>query len=123
MQVIKNEQVICIDVDDTLVLHKRVEAGDTVVSFKDPYDGTARQLVVHMPHAKILRDRKARGATIVVWSQSGWAWAEAIVAAMGLQACVDFVASKPIAYIDDKPVEQWMAERIYLEPGSNYGKY
>lgn len=123
MQVIKNEQVICIDVDDTLVLHKANVVGDSTVLFKDPYDDSIRKLVVHEPHVKILRDRKARGATIIVWSQSGYQWAEAIVRALGLEDCVDFVASKPIAYIDDKPVQDWMAERIYLDPASNYGKY
>lgn len=123
MQVIKSEQVICIDVDDTLVMHQRAGPGDSVVTFLDPYDKTPRRLVVHEPHVKILMDRKARGATIIVWSQSGYQWAEAIIVALGIQKYVDFIASKPVAYIDDKPVQDWMAERIYLSPASNYGKY
>lgn len=122
MKVIKSEQVICIDIDDTLVMHRKPGPNDMVLTFVDPYDGTARTLVKHQPHIKILRDRKARGATIVVWSQSGYQWAEAIVRALALDDVVDFVLSKPVAYIDDKPVEEWMAERIYLPFDSNYGK-
>lgn len=123
MQVIKSEQVICVDIDDTLVLHKRGAPRDVIVNFIDPYDGTERFLVMHEPHVKILKDRKARGAVIVVWSQSGYAWAETVIKAMGLEPYVDFIMSKPIAYIDDKPVTEWMAERIYLQPDSNYGKF
>jgi hypothetical protein len=122
MQVIENEQVICVDVDDTLVLHKKSIKGDRTICITDPYDGSQRYLVVHTGHVKILKDRKSRGATIVVWSQNGWAWAKAVVVALNLQDNVDLIASKPIAIVDDKPASDWLAERIYLQPDSLYGK-
>lgn len=122
MKVIRSEQLLCVDVDDTLIMHKKAKKGDTVVCFTDPYDGSQRYVVVHKPHVKILKDRKRRGATIVVWSQSGFQWAEAVVVALKLQAHVDFVASKPVAIMDDKPASDWLAERIYLNPDSLYGQ-
>lgn len=122
MKVINSEQIICIDVDDTLVMHAKAKKRDNLVHITDPYDGFQRCLVMHVPHIKILKDRKARGATILVWSQSGHAWAEAVICALGLQDYVDYVLSKPTAYIDDKKVQDWMAERIYLEPDSLYGR-
>lgn len=122
MLVNKNEQVIFVDCDDTLVMWKKAKKGEKVIAFTDPYDATQHYVVPHIPHIKILKDRKARGATIIVWSQSGWAWAEAIVKALDIGQSVDMVMSKPVAYIDDKPVEEWMAERIYLGSESMYGR-
>jgi predicted phosphatase len=122
MLIIKSEQVICVDIDETLIMHKKAKKKDLVVNFTDPYDGTLRYVVVHKPHVKILKDRKRRGATIIVWSQSGYQWAVAVVKALQLQDYVDFVASKPVAIIDDKPASDWLAERIYLPHDSLYGQ-
>lgn len=123
MKVIASEQLICVDVDDTLIKWAKAKKSDTVVAFTDPYDGSQHYVSVHKPHVKILKDRKRRGATIVVWSQSGYKWAEAVVKALQLESYVDFVASKPIAIIDDKPASDWLAERIYLDPSSKYGQF
>ena len=122
MTVIRSEQIICFDVDQTLILHRTAKKKDKIVAVTDPYDFAQRYLVVHEPHIKILKDRKKRGATIIVWSQNGWAWAEAVVRALRLEHEVDLVLSKPIAYVDDLPVETWLAERIYLDADSKYGK-
>lgn len=122
MKVIISEQLICVDIDDTLICHKKAKRGDKVVQFTDPYDQTQRTVVVHEPHVKILKDRKSRGATILVWSQSGYQWATAVIKALNLTPYVDYVASKPVAIIDDKPASDWLAERIYLAPESMYGK-
>ena len=122
MKVIASEQLICVDVDDTLIKWSKIKKSDTCVAFTDPYDCSQHYVAIHKPHIKILKDRKRRGATIVVWSQSGYKWAEAVVRALNLQNYVDFVASKPIAIIDDKPAADWLAERIYLDPNSKYGQ-
>jgi phosphoglycolate phosphatase-like HAD superfamily hydrolase len=122
VKIIQSEQLICVDVDDTLIIHRKAKKSDTIVCFTDPYDKAQRYVTVHKPHVKILKDRKRRGATIVVWSQSGYKWAEAVVKALQLQDYVDYVASKPVAIIDDKPASDWLAERIYLDPNSKYGQ-
>jgi len=122
MKTVASEQVICIDIDETLVLHKKAKKKDKVVAITDPYDNAQRYLVVHQPHVKVLKDRKARGAYIIVWSQGGFAWASAVVRALGLEAQVDLVLSKPSLYIDALPVQDWMSERLYISPDSGYGK-
>lgn len=119
---IKSEQILCFDIDDTLISWRKAKKHDKVVCFTDPYDNSQHYVVVHEPHVKILKDRKARGATIIVWSQSGWAWAQAVVKALGIEGYVDLVASKPVAYVDDKECQQWMGERIFLPEKSKYGK-
>jgi len=122
MQEIKSEQIICVDIDSTLLLWDAPMLGASYVKFSDPYDGEQKWVAAHLAHIKILKDRKARGATILVWSQSGHAWAKAAIEALKLEPWVDFVASKPIAIIDDLPASEWLQERIYLSPTSQYGK-
>lgn len=121
MQVINNEQVLTIDCDDTLVLWKDPVDGEETVLVKDPYDGQLVRLVVHKPHVKLLKDRSARGCAIVVWSQSGSQWALAVVEALGVQDYVTLVISKPFAYVDDLPINEWLPKRTYLDPGIKYG--
>lgn len=116
MNRIEGEQNIFIDVDDTLILHKKCKKGDTVVAVTDPYDGQQHYFAVHKAHVKVLKDRKQRGAVIFVWSQNGWEWAEAVVRALNLKEHVNFVLSKPVMHIDDLPCQEWMGPRLYLSP-------
>lgn len=117
-----SEQVIGCDVDDTLVLWRPRVGTERVVDIVDPYDGHTVTLVVHEPHVKLISDRKQRGCSIMVWSQSGPQWAKAVVDALGLQDVVDEVKAKPFMIVDDLPAEAWLNNRAYLKPDSNYGK-
>lgn len=155
-QVIKSENVICYDVDDTLILWEESsgftwdkgftpdgEARSAATSESErearatregsrsaatrlgvtcPHDGKPLCVNRHEPHIKLLMNHKARGKTIIVWSQGGYQWAEAVVKALGLTEHVDFIMSKPRAYVDDLPVQEWMKDRIYINPDSNWGQ-
>lgn len=120
-QIIKNEQNIYFDVDDTLVIWGKVPKGKKAIAITDPYDGTQHYLMPHAGHIKVLKDRKARGATIHVWSSAGWRWAEVVVKALGIEKHVDFVLSKPIMYVDDLQAHEVLGERLYLGKESAYG--
>ena len=124
MKVINIESAIFTDVDDTLVMWKEAETAkvEDMVCVKCPHYNTEQWLVPHKGHIKILRDRKARGSFIVVWSAGGFAWAEAVVKALELEQYVDLIMTKPHAYIDDKQAAEIMGERIYIPYGSGYGK-
>jgi predicted phosphatase len=122
VQIIKNELIVYVDCDKTLVMWNKPKKKDKVVAITDPYDGTQRHLVVHQGHVKVLKDRKARGSTICVWSAAGYRWAEKVVRALGLEAYVDYVQSKPIAFVDDLQAHEILGERIYLGEDSDYGK-
>lgn len=122
MKVISNENVVFFDVDDTLVMWDRT-ANDpfkTYIYITDPYDEKQMRLEVHTPHVKLLKNLKARENTIVVWSQSGYEWSEAVVKALNITEYVDYCMTKPKTYVDDLPVTDWLVDRIYISPQSDW---
>lgn len=119
MKVVKNEMTFFVDIDETLVCWSTTKVAHSI-AIKDPNDDVNNYVVPHLPHIKILKNKKTRGAHVVVWSAGGYAWAEAVVTALGLQEYVDQIMTKPSAYMDDKVATEFMGERIYLPPNSNY---
>jgi hydroxymethylpyrimidine pyrophosphatase-like HAD family hydrolase len=113
VQVISNELIMPFDVDETLLLKADASRSDNIL-LDCPHDNSLQERQVHEAHVKLLRDKKARGYTIIVWSARGHAWAKSAVEALGLQHSVDLVMTKPTAYVDDLPVEQWMPYRIFV---------
>jgi hypothetical protein len=121
MKVITKEHTIFIDVDDTLVMHEKEKTENGVyISVKDPIENRSIKLRVNEPMVRLLKEEHHRGSYIVVWSRGGWEWAQNVIVALGLGTKVDLVMSKPLAYFDDKPVEEWLKYRVYLSPDTPY---
>lgn len=116
-KVIENEQVYMFDVDDTLIVWgKNIHTSHPDrIEIKDPYDGATVHVVPHERHVKLLTQMKGRGRFIIVWSQSGAKWAQAVVEALGLTDSVDLILTKPQGYVDDLPVSKWMKNHIYIK--------
>lgn len=121
-QVIETEQLLPVDVDDCIISWGKVPKGRKAITFINPYDGEQHYVTPNLANIKILKERKARGAVILVWSASGYKKAHAVIRALNLEQYVDFIASKPMAYIDDKDSSEWMGERIFLPLESKYGQ-
>lgn len=119
MRVIENERTVFIDVDDTLVMHKS-SCQTTGLLVVDPATGNQVEVYKNAPMIKCLLEERHRGAFIVVWSMGGYEWARNVLQALGIDGKVDLVMSKPFAYFDDKPVEQWLKYRVYIEPDTAY---
>jgi len=119
--IVTNECLIFVDVDDTLVMWGKAKKGEKVVAITSPYDNGQIFVKPHKGHIKILKDRHARGAHIIVWSAGGYKWAQAVVKALGLESHVNLIMSKPFMYIDDKKAEDFMGEHLYLDYQDKYG--
>lgn len=119
MRITQNEQVIFTDIDDTLVLHD-VERFKHLphITIDDPYCGTKRVLAYHPAHVRLLEERFLRGAHIKAMSAGGYAWAAAVIKSIGLDNMVAEALSKPIAILDDLPIEQALGRTMYLDPNS-----
>lgn len=120
MKVIDNELVLCVDVDGTLILPP-VDAATDTIKILCPYDGKYYRRSIHKPHIKALRNYVARGAHVMVWSRNGARWAAAVLEALGLDHLDVYVKSKPFAYMDDLPCQEWMGEHMYIKPTDNFG--
>lgn len=117
MNVIKSENIIFCDVDDTLVQmldYENLELDTGSISILDPYDSLYTSRMPMHKNIRILKTWHARGAYVVVWSAFGYQWAETVVKALCLQDHVHQIMSKPRAHIDDLPSTQWMGERIWF---------
>lgn len=119
MNVLPMNNPVYVDVDGTLV-RERTEQDKENFEFpfhiKHPLrDGFVTKTIMHA-NTQLLRDMHARGRTIVVWSQAGYQWAEAVCKALDLDKLSPpiYVCEKPIAYIDDLECSAFMGQRIFL---------
>lgn len=118
MRTIRNECIAFFDVDDTLVMWD--ETDTPTVSIVDPHTGITMHLEANKNNITLMKEKKSRGFTIVVWSAGGYAWAEAVIKALNLNIYVDFVMSKPHTYVDDLDVAKWFPNRVWLDPKRRY---
>lgn len=129
MIVLPSDQTVFCDVDDTLVLwsptQEQSDSSGIWIECPGSYaliDGELvtspswkQKLVPHSKHVEQLKQHKARGHTVVVWSAGGWEWARAVVEALGLQQYVDLVISKPTWCYDDLPPNEYMPKSIWIK--------
>lgn len=115
---LKDKPGVWCDVDDTLVMWPgagKFQVDETNIDQCLKLECGPNNFVYCMPnkeHIEALKQHKARGHIICVWSQGGADWAEEVVKALKLQDVVDLVCSKPNWLIDDLPVSVWLPENI-----------
>lgn len=114
MFIAKSNLTTFFDVDDTLIYwtEPSLKEGSKEVIFE--FNGFTIKKYVIIPHVEELKLQKESGSYIVVWSASGYQWAEAIVKALELEEYVDLIISKPTRYYDDKEASKWLPNRRYL---------
>lgn len=116
--ILKSDKVVPFDVDKTLIF--KSEAPYTSETQWLSYDRGEGKVVnsAFIPHKsqiQLLKYLYVQGHTIIVWSGSGYRWAEAVVKALDLSEYVSLVLSKPQYYVDDRDSTIWMGRRIYRE--------
>lgn len=131
MVTIKKENVVWIDVDDTLVMwpdnpfqpqfkdsSAPVKAIDPTYMPFDNYGETV-YLKPHDKNIQLLKSYKERGYLVIVHSANGYQWANEVVSKLLLRQYIDFVMTKAMKYVDDLPAHEWM-QRVYInEAGIN----
>jgi FMN phosphatase YigB (HAD superfamily) len=108
---VKNEAIICFDIDETLLMPEKGDGTDVFVK----YNGRVEKRNPHRKHIQFLKDNYFRGFTIYLWSGNGAEWCAAASDALGLDEYVDHVMAKPIKIVDDLDPSEWLPKRIYLE--------
>lgn len=116
MIVIPNDKSAFFDCDETLVIWDFDRNLYTGIRITSP-DGLVSEMVnPHIGHIKKLKEHKLRGQLVVVWSAGGYAWAETVVKALGLENYVDYVMAKPAWAWDDLTPNEFI-KRCYIKPG------
>ena len=99
MQVVKGDNTVYFDVDDTLLtLHG-----------SSPIDNSI----------KLLQYYKNQGRTIIVWSQGGVDKCLEAIKLLELEKYVDLVVAKPLVYVDDLDCKAFMTKRISVDEAGN----
>lgn len=126
MNIIARERLVMCDIDDTLVMHRSLpkpyswkDDGNCIL-VRDRHTGENFILEINKNMVRLLKEEHNRGATVIVWSRGGYQWAADVITALDLQGFVHTVMSKPLVYFDDKPVTEWLTDRVYIGPDANY---
>lgn len=116
---IPGEIVGSIDIDGTILDWGR--GTGRIVTFIHPFTNQELKVSVNEANLQVVTNWLARGATLLVWSRSGRAWANAALKAINLYHKNIFVAAKPLFYVDDKPANEWMGEQVFLPHTDKWG--
>ena len=122
MKIIATEDLLPFDIDFTLIMHGKIKKGQRCISYTCPYTKEQLTVRVNEPMVAVLKERLARGSTILVWSKSGYRKAVAVMKALKISHPNLYVTSKFKDYADDKDISTWSGERIWLDPDCGYGK-
>lgn len=111
MQIIENEHICVYDVDETLFMHDTMSD----IGITNPYSMSFISGYRNEKHVELLKQHKARGMFIIVWSKAGSKWVETVIKHLLLEEYVDLILTKPDKYIDDLDASQILGEHIYLK--------
>jgi hydroxymethylpyrimidine pyrophosphatase-like HAD family hydrolase len=112
MLVTESETIFYVDVDETLIFECDKKHKD---GFKAIYYKETKWVRSHKKHIDFVKSLKDRGYYVIVHSGNGWKWAKEIICKLNLQDYVHEVKSKPIKHLDDKPSNEWMGQRVYID--------
>lgn len=104
MKIITNPHSTFIDIDDTVVYWDKTGNRKTVVV---ETSWTKEELEVNENMLNTINQLYLRGFFIVLWSQSGHEWCEAVAKALNIQDKIDLCMTKPGFFYDDIPIESW----------------
>lgn len=120
MRTLLGDNVICVDVDNTLVSWEQIaehlpkphpDCGMVEIEF----DGRSGMYHTFPFNVESVQTHYKKGHIVVVWSGSGHEWAEAVVRALKMEDSVDIIMAKPKWLLDDMkptdfmPVPYWGA--------------
>lgn len=115
---ILNEKLLMVDCDDTAVLWDTSSYSDLETVDVLCY-GRISVLKKHQKNINLVIKFAKLGYGIIMWSQTGAEWAEAVGIAIGLDHYVLQYLTKPRYYLDDMDCTHWMGTRIWRNPRKN----
>src|SRR6185437_2801691 len=109
MKIIKNDNVVCFDVDNTLIMSG---LGRNGIKVRSPWANTEYVDPIQK-HVDLLIKYSNEGRIVIVWSATGYEWVQTICKALKITKYVTLMMGKPSEYVDDLDANEWMT-RNYL---------
>jgi FMN phosphatase YigB (HAD superfamily) len=103
----EDKRAAYIDIDETLIHYS---PGGTLLLQSDN-DGCYNVHPIE-EHIELIKELRAVGWQIVIWSFGGADHAERVVKLLQIEHLVDLIVSKPVVYVDDLPFDQQGIRRI-----------
>ena len=122
MKITKNEYITFWDCDHTLIFPTTPIVPGRKVQVYDAITKKFLTMIANESMIRLMKEEKHRGSHIVVWSRGGYEWAANVVRALDLVPYVDEVKTKPLAYMDDLDIGDWLKYRVYIPPTTAYKK-
>lgn len=119
--VLRNDRPWGVDIDDTLLLWDAPKEGP-MVTFIEPHSGDEITVPINENNIRLLKEKKARGCSIVLWTQGGYEYANAVATALNIRGHVDLIMGKPEGIIDDLEASAWMPKAVNIPYTKNYKK-
>ena len=113
---VKSDKMIYVDCDDTLVMWDLSKYPDLRTVELSCYGPVT--LRVNDKNVNLVKKLAKLGYSIVVWSQTGWEWAEAVSKAVGIAEHSVLYLTKPRYHLDDLPSSAWCGDRLWRDPVS-----
>lgn len=97
-------KVKAFDVDDTLI--SQDPSKQLTIAVK--CFSQIQMVAVNQEVVEIIKKEYSKGTMIIVWSQQGDEWADAVVRSIGLENHVHYTMTKISEAYDDLPIKEWM---------------
>lgn len=110
MKIIKNNKIVCFDVDNTLITSPLDHKNGLKV--RSPWK-SYYYIAPIVQHVDLLKKCYEEGHTIIVWSVTGYEWVVNVCKALEITKYVTIMMGKPVSYVDDLDANVWM-KRVYL---------
>lgn len=113
MKINTNENIVEIDVDQTLIL-RRHQDYPSQPKIQISYYGIPWTVTPHLDQIELLKSYKKRGFYIQVHSNNGWKHAKEVIQKLDLVDFVDEVRTKACKTVDD--VKEDTRQHVYIPP-------
>lgn len=114
MLVLKEKPTVYVDVDETLVSFEA--RYKSCAKIKVGPEGAKMNAFINEYVVDKIKEFRARGHNVIIWSAGGADWAHTVVKSLKLEDYVDAIMPKPSWFFDDQPSTTYMPEsnRIHI---------
>lgn len=106
----QDKRAVFFDVDQTLISWDPLYGDQSLLLHCDGFQRYVSPIHIHV---ELMKEFKAVGWQVVVWSAGGADHAERVIKLIKMEDYVDLIVSKPEVYVDDLKIENQGFKRVF----------